>query len=243
MQVYKIEQETAAYLCDRKDRLQPWAAVRLCQEISGAHSRAMGVGYEELMQRNSIWILSRAYYIIYKRPKAFEKIMLNTWSRGTDGLFAFRDYRMTDEAGETLLTGTTYWPMIDFTTRKPMRLKEIMSHYECCTDEATDHSVLERLRLPDMSNPDGSFELPARYSMIDHAQHVNNAEYVRLVFDSLMQTDFDLDKPFSLEVNYQHETQPDDTLTVSRKQDDDAVWIQICNSRGLSVAAKVSSKE
>ena len=154
-------------------------------------------------------------------------------------MFAFRDYRMTDESGETLLTGTTYWPMVDFTTRKPIRLKEIMSHYECCTEEATEHSILERLKLPDM---DGRFESPARYSMIDHAQHVNNAEYVRLVFDSLMQTDFDLDKPFSLEVNYQHETQPDDTLSVSRKQDNDAVWIQICNSRGLSVAAKITPK-
>lgn len=240
MQIYKIEQETPAYLCDRKDRLHPWAAVRLCQEISEAHSRAMGVGYEELMLRNSIWILSRAYYYIYKRPQAFEKIMLSTWSRGTDGLFAFRDYRMTNEAGETMLTGTTYWPMIDFTTRKPIRLKEIMSHYECCTDEATDHSVLERLRLPDMTNPDGCIEQTAAFSMIDHAQHVNNAEYVRLVFDSLMQTDFDLDKPFGFEINYQHETQPDDTLSISRKQDDDSVWCQILNSRGVSVTAKIS---
>lgn len=240
MQIYKIEQETAAYLCDRKDRLQPWAAVRLCQEISEAHSRSIGVGYEELMQRNSIWILSRAYYNIYKRPAAFEKVMLSTWSRGTDGLFAFRDYLMTNEAGETLLTGTTYWPMIDFTTRKPIRLKEIMSYYECCTDEATDHSVLERLRLPDMNEPDGCFEQTAQFSMIDHAQHVNNAEYVRLVFDSLMQTDFDLDKPFSVEINYQHETQPDDKLSVLRKQDNDATWFQILNSRGVSVTAKIT---
>lgn len=239
MKIYHIEQETAAYLCDRKDRLQPWAAVRLCQEISEAHSRAMGVGYDELMQRNSIWILSRAYYKIYKRPKAFEKIMLSTWSRGTDGLFAFRDYHMTNEANETLLTGTTYWPMIDFSTRKPIRLKEIMSHYECCTDQATDHSILERLRLPDLSQPDSQFTQTAAFSMIDHAQHVNNAEYVRLVFDSLMQTDFDLDKPFSLEINYQHETQPGDTLTVSRKQDGDAVFVQISNSRGVSVMAKI----
>ena len=239
MKIFKTEQQVPAYLCDRKDRLQPWAAVRLCQEISESHSRAMGVGYEELMQRNSIWILSRAYYIFYKRPQAFEKIMLSTWSRGTDGLFAFRDYHMTDEAGETLLTGTTYWPMIDFTSRKPIRLKEIMSHYECCEDEATDHSVLERLRAPDMSNYDAQFSQHASHSMIDHAQHVNNAEYVRLVFDSLMQTEFDLDKPFSLEINYQHETQPDDTLSVLRKQDNDAHWIQISNSRGLGVLAKV----
>jgi acyl-ACP thioesterase len=166
--------------------------------------------------------------------------MLSTWSRGNDGLFAFRDYRMTDTKGETLLTGTTYWPMIDYATRKPIRLKEIMSHYECNPEEATDHSVLERLRLPDMSEPDGQFEQLALFSLIDHAQHVNNSEYVRLVFDSLMQTDFDLERPFSVEINYQHETQPGDTLSVSRKQDNGATYIQIANSRGLSVAAKIA---
>ena len=237
--IYKQELEVPSYLCDIDDRLHVWAAVRLCQEVTEYHGNATGIGFKTLVQQNRAWVITHAYYNIYKRPKAFEKVMLSTWSRGTDGLFAFRDYKMTNEAGETLLTGTTYWPMIDFTSRKPIRLKEIMSHYECCTDEATDHSVLERLRLPDMNEPDGRFEQTAQFSMIDHAQHVNNAEYVRLVFDSLMQTDFDLDKPFSLEINYQHETQPNDTLSVLRKQDNDTTWFQILNSNGVSVMAKV----
>ena len=94
--------------------------------------------------------------------------------------------------------------------------------------------------MPDMSNPDGRFEQTALFSLIDHAQHVNNSEYVRLAIDSMMQTGFDIDKPFSIEVNYQHETQPEDTLSVLRKQDGDATFIQITNSRGLSVAAKIA---
>lgn len=240
MELFEQTLEVPSYLCDRHDRLHPWAAVRLCQEVSEAHSKATGIGYEELLRLNRIWIISRAYYIIYKRPTAFEKIMLSTWSRGNDGLFAFRDYRMTNMEGETLLAGTTYWPMIDFTTRKPIRLKEAMVSYDYHAEEATAHSVLERLRLPDMSVPDGRFEQLAQFSLIDHAQHVNNSEYVRLVFDSLMQTDFDLDQPFSFEINYQHETQPGDKLSVLRKQDNGAVFIQISNSRGLSVAAKIA---
>jgi len=240
MNLFEQTLETPAYLCDRHDRLHPWAAVRLCQEVSECHSQATGIGYEELLRQNRIWIISRAYYIIYRRPAAFEKVMLSTWSRGNDGLFAFRDYRMKNEAGETLLAGTTYWPMIDYTTRKPIRLKEAMVNYEYRDEEATDHNVLDRLRLPDMADPDGRFDQTALFSLIDHAQHVNNSEYVRLVFDSLMQTDFNLDKPFSLEINYQHETQPNDTLSVLRKQDNDATFIEICNSRGLSVAAKIS---
>lgn len=240
MNLFEQTFETPAYLCDRRDRLHPWAAVRLCQEVSECHSQATGIGYEELLRQNRIWIISRAYYIIYKRPAAFEKVMLSTWSRGNDGLFAFRDYRMRNEAGETLLAGTTYWPMIDYSTRKPIRLKDVMVDYEYRQEEATDHSVLERLKMPDMSSPDGQFEQTALHSLIDHAQHVNNSEYVRLVFDSMMQTDFDMDKPFSFEINYQHETQPNDTLSVLRKQDNDATFVQISNSRGLSVAAKIA---
>ena len=240
MKIYHWNLETPAFLCDRHDRLHPWAAVRLCQEVSEYHSKATGIGYEELLQANRIWIISRAYYIIYKRPAAFEKIMLSTWSRGNDGLFAFRDYRMQNEAGETLLAGTTYWPMIDYATRRPIRLKEVMVDYEYHPEEATNHSVLDRLRLPDMTEPDGRFDQTALYSLIDHAQHVNNSEYVRLVFDSMGQTDFDIDQPFSLEMNYQHETQPNDNLSVLRKQMDGATYVQILNSRGLSVAAKVA---
>ena len=240
MKIFNWELETPAYLCDRRDKLHPWAAVRLCQEVSEFHSKTTGIGYEELLRQNRIWIISRAYYIIYRRPMAFEKIMLSTWSRGNDGLFAFRDYRMTNAEGETLMTGTTYWPMIDYTTRRPIRLKEAMATYEYHQEEATNHSVLDRLKLPDMSNPDGQFEQLALYSLIDHAQHVNNSEYVRLVFDSLMQTEFDIDKPFSLEMNYQHETQPNDMLSVLRKQDNGATFVQISNSHGLSVAAKIA---
>lgn len=239
MDIFEQTLEIPSYLCDRKDRLHPWAAVRLCQEVSEFHSKATGIGYEELLRQNRIWIISRAYYYIYRRPEAFERVMLSTWSRGNDGLFAFRDYRMKTPSGETLLAGTTYWPMIDYATRRPIRLKEVLSDYEYRQEEATDHSELERLRLPDMSEPDGRFDQLAVYSLIDHAQHVNNSEYVKLVFDSMAQAGFDLDKPFSIEINYQHETQPGDTLSVLRKQADDAAFVQISNSRGLSVAAKV----
>lgn len=241
LKVFTQSLDVPAYLCDRYDRLHPWAAIRLCQEVSEAHSKATGIGYETLLKQNKIWIISRAYYMIYRRSTAGEKIMLSTWSRGNDGLFAFRDYRMESPAGETLLVGTTYWPIIDFTQRRPIRLKDELNHYPYHLEHATNHSDLQRLRLPDMTDADASLQRIAHFSMIDHAQHVNNSEYVRIIVDSLMQYRFDLEQPFYLELNYNHETQPNDTLSVLHKQTDDATWFQILNSRGVSVLAKVSS--
>lgn len=240
MKVFSKRIEVPDYLCDRDDRLHTWAAIRLCQEVSELHSKATAIGYEDMRRKNMIWIISRAYYIIYKRAYASEKIMLNTWSRGNDGLFAFRDYSMEGEEGEVLMTGTSYWPLIDFTSHKPIRLNDTLATYEYDSRNATERAKLDRLKMPDMTDADSRMEISARYSMIDHVGHVNNSEYVKLIFDSLMQTDFDLDKPFSLEINYNHETQPDDTLSVLRKQDNDAHWFLISNSRGLSVTARVS---
>ncbi len=240
MRTYAKAMEVPDYLCDRDDRLHTWAAVRLCQEVSELHSKATGIGYETLREKNLIWIISRAYYIIYRRPRAFEKVMLSTWSRGNDGLFAFRDYRMESTEGEALLEGTTYWPLINYETHKPVRLNDTLADYECSSQRASDRDTLERLRLPDMSDADGRMESVAHYSMIDHVGHVNNSEYVRLLFDSVMQTGFDLGRPYSLELNYNHETEPGDRLAVLRKQDGDAHWIQITNSRGVSVSARIS---
>lgn len=236
--IYKQKLDTPSYLCDRHDRLHVWAAVRLCQEVSEYHSNSTGVGYEELLKQNRAWVIARAYYIIYRRPQAFEEVMLSTWSRGNDGLFAFRDYLMETEKGERLLAGTSYWPLIDFSTRRAVRLKDLLGNYPYHEIDATGHTKLDRLTLPQFDEPD--YRITASQSMIDHTQHVNNSEYVKLLFDALGESGFDIDLPFAIELNFQHETQLGDTLAVSHKQDNGATFIQISNSRGLSVAAKLT---
>ena len=240
MNKHHLTLELPSYLCDRNDRLYVWAAMRLFQEVVEHHSIANGLGYKEMLEQNRIWILSRAYYMICRLPRLGEKIMLSTWARGADGLFAIRDYEMTSAEGQTLLAGTAYWPLMDYAAHKPVRLNGILDNFAFNTVQATDRATLNRLRLPDMSQPDGHMEQPVRFAMIDHAQHVNNAEYIKLIFDCLMQSDFDLDRPFSLELNYNHETQPGDKLSLLRKHTDGTDWFQISNSQGLSVTAKVS---
>ena len=98
--IYKQELEVPSYLCDIDDRLHVWAAVRLCQEVTEYHGNATGIGFKTLVQQNRAWVITHAYYNIYRLPMAFEKIMLNTWSRGNNGLIASRDYRVLTEGGE-----------------------------------------------------------------------------------------------------------------------------------------------
>lgn len=232
--------ETPSYLCDRYDRLHPWAAVRLCQEVTEYHGNATGIGFQTLVAHNRAWVLTRAYYSILRRPVAFEKIMLNTWSRGNDGLLAFRDYKVTTPEGEVVMTGTSYWALIDYASRRVARLNDVIANYETHTEQATDRATLSKLVPPPMSESDLALELTVKYSMLDHTKHVNNSEYIKWIFDCMEGLDFDLDRPFSLELNFQLETRPGEKVSVFRKLTDDVVWFQIRNSRGVSVTCKVA---
>jgi len=237
--VYTIEQETPSYLCDRNDKLHVWAAVRLCQEVTEYHGNSTGIGYAELLEQNRAWVIVRSYYEIYRRANSFEKISWNTWSRGTDGLFAYRDYRVNDADGNIIMTGTSYWTLIDFSQRRAVRIKDAIQGYGFVDELATSHSTLGKLAMPTFEENDQAFSIEARNSFIDHTQHVNNSEYIKLIFDALAERNFDMDQPLSLELNFQHETKPGDTMSIFLKESDGAYYAQAQNSQGVGVNAVV----
>ena len=239
--VYTLEQVVPSYLCDDGDKLHPWAAVRLCQEVTEYHGNSVGGGFNTLVEQNRALVIVRSYYEFLRRPAAFEKVMLNTWSRGNDGLFAFRDYRVGSQQGDVVMTGTSYWTLIDYSMRRAVRLRDFTNVYETTDELATSRVQLDRLVVPPMDKPDFHTSLKARHSMIDHTGHVNNSEYIKCIFDALAECGFDADRPFSLELNFQHETKSDDTLDVAVSRIDDAWHALVSNSVGTGVVAIIKA--
>lgn len=238
--IYKQEIDVPSYLCDVDDRLHVWAVIRLCQEVTEYHGNATGIGFKTLVQQNRAWVITHAYYNIYRLPMAFEKIMLNTWSRGNNGLIASRDYRVLTEGGEELLTGTSAWALIDMNTRRVLRLNDVVANYENHPECATQFEKLNKLQIPEMTEDDMVMQRPVSYAMLDHTQHMNNSEYIRMIFDCLHEQGFSTAQPFALEMNYAHESRLGDTLNLYAKRVDDVRYIQIANSRGTSITAKIT---
>ena len=238
--IYKQNIEVPSYLCDVDDRLHVWAAIRLCQEVTEYHGNATGIGFKTLVAQNRAWVITHAFYNIYRLPDAFEQIMLNTWSRGNNGLLANRDYRVQNAAGETLLTGTSAWALIDMTSRRVMRLNDVVANYENHPECATQFEKLNKLQIPEMTEADKIMQRPVSYAMLDHTQHMNNSEYIRMIFDCLHEQSFSTAQPFALEMNYAHESRLGDTLNLYAKRQDDVRYIQIANSRGTSITAKIT---
>lgn len=229
------------YLCDRFDTLSMWGMARILQEVADRHAATNGIGFAELSQANKAWVLSRVYYKVERLPKEGEEVKVTTWSRGTDGLFAFREYTMETLAGERLVSGTSYWVVINYIERKAIRMHDLMDGYEFHPDLATDRETLGRVRVPKTELPPVScFEV--KPSMLDHNNHVNNAEYIKWIFDNLADDTLrDPHRDFRFTLEYFQETPPVDTVSVFRIPTEDATYFQISNSRTVAVTAKVEN--
>ena len=184
-------------------------------EAAWAHAQVMDWGYDSLKSNNLFWVLSRMYFQVKKYPHWQDKITLNTWSAGTDGIYAYREYILEDESGEVILRASSAWLILDMETRKIFRLSEFRATFPKRVDSRACRNP-KRIK-PDVHSAGLNF-YPVLFSELDINKHFNSVKYVDRVLD-----DFGIDflnkfEPAELEVNYLKEGQADDSLAVTRTQ-------------------------
>lgn len=181
-------------------------------EAAWAHAQVMDWGYDNLKSNNLIWVLSRLYLKAEKIPVWQDQIILNTWSAGTDGMYAYREYLIEDLNGNVILTASTAWLILDFESRKIFRLSEYRN-----TFPKSSNPVICRnpKRIKPEKHVDEIIYLPVNYSDIDVNQHFNSVKYVERIFDFYGIDFLNIYEPLEFEVNYIKEGQIGDKVGVS----------------------------
>ncbi|HAQ21088.1 MAG TPA: hypothetical protein DCR40_17925 [Prolixibacteraceae bacterium] len=181
-------------------------------EAAWAHAQVMDWGYDSLKSNNLFWVLSRIYFQIEKYPVWQDRITLSTWSAGTDGMYAYREYILENEQGEILLRASSAWLILDMETRKIFRLSDLMATFPKRIDSRACRNP-KRLK-PDLHPENLNFH-PVLFSEIDINQHFNSVKYVERVLDDFGIDFLDRFEPAEVEVNYLKEGQAGDSLAVS----------------------------
>jgi medium-chain acyl-[acyl-carrier-protein] hydrolase len=184
-------------------------------EAAWAHAQVMDWGYDSLKSNNLFWVLSRMYFQVEKYPAWQDLITLNTWSAGTDGMYAYREYILENDKGEVILRASSAWLILDMETRKIFRLSEFRDTFPKRIDSNACRNP-KRIK-PDV-HPTQLVYFPVLFSELDINKHFNSVKYVERVLD-----DFGIDflnshEPAELEVNYLKEGQAGDRIAVTRTQ-------------------------
>lgn len=84
----------ACYEADNHLQLKPFAFMNIAQEIANASATSLGFGYNQFIQLELFWVLSR-FRVIYLRPPVWqEEVRVKTWHKGENGLFMLRDFEV-----------------------------------------------------------------------------------------------------------------------------------------------------
>jgi len=184
------------------------------QDIASEHAIALGYGRDELMKNNNYWVLSRMYSVIEKWPSLGGKISIRTWPRGTEKLFALRDFIATAEDGSIIARATSSWLIIDYSTKRIQRPDSNLNRLNFVpASEAALSRNASRIGTPS-SEAKLNREFSVRISDLDVNLHANNARYLEWVTDC-----YDLDfilnyAPISAEINYLAESHFNDPVAI-----------------------------
>lgn len=213
MMKHKNQLQTKSYFINRFGELSNSYLFYQMQDIAWEHANLLGFGYEKLKVDQQFWVLSRMLIKIHKRPKWGENFELETWSRGADRFFGYRDYFFTDTSGNHIIEGTTSWLVLDLKSKNIVNLTEFENFPKY--EESVFGRNAEKVKAP-KSAEELDFT-PVRFNEIDINQHFNTGRYIERIIDSY---DFDFHENFELaeiEINFLKEGMPTDRLAVKKE--------------------------
>lgn len=221
------------------DHLTMHSILDLFQDVAGNHADLIGVGFDEMIKQNLIWVLLRTKIVVVKNPKLYDEVIVTTWPKQKGKLDFDREYVITDTDGNILIKGISKWVVVNYQTRRISLARNI--NYTCdIIDEENFSGPFEK--LPDFDIADCSmYEEKTTFSDLDHNGHVNNANYARFIANAINLKNEDEVQFF--EINHIKELSPNSLIKIFYKREEKNIMVKgLLESGETSFIAKVILK-
>lgn len=192
------------------------------QESAARNAQQLGFGFEPLAAKGFFWVLSRAMVSFERYPSEGESIVVETWPKGVDRLFALRDFRFYDDGGRELGVGTTAWLVVKAENMRPAKPDSLdIQLPDFGLSPAIDQTP-GKIDEPDEKKAITDFTVS--YSDIDINRHTNNAKYVGYALDAIPPDLFENRQITTFRINFLAESKLGDRLSLFRGSLPDGAW-------------------
>lgn len=218
------------------DKLMPHAVLDLFQDVAGKHADLIGVGFNDLIKNNLIWVLVRTKYIVLKNPPLYAKVKATTWPKPKGRIDFDREYIIEDEKGDLLIKGISKWVVVNAKTRRISLTKDV--NYSCdISHDANFNGNFEKLEDFFIDGCQEN-EATTTFSDLDHNGHVNNINYARFIINSINLSK--ADEIQSFEINYIKELPANTKIKIYSKKCGKVIDVKgIINNVDVSFIAKI----
>ncbi len=221
---------------DPKGKAQLFTICNYLQEAASMHAHTAGLGFDAMIRRNQVWVLTRLKIEIDKYPVWNDHLKLQTWSRGNEGIFYMRDFYIQDNSGDIIIKATSSWAAINLKTRRPELVDGLEAQLYSQKDKVALESRLDK--LPELKNKNLLKEYQVQYTDIDLVYHVNNVKYIEMIINTFPLEFHKVRKVKSLEVNYIGETNYGEQVQIFSESIDENLTDQL-----VGIFRKTDGKE
>lgn len=234
------QMDIPSYFVDEGKRLRVSAFMELAQQIAEDNSEALGFGYNALIARNDVWILSRMQMRFVRMPRFKDKVRFETWHTGTEGPLFIRDYEMLSADGEPMVIANSSWAIMDLDSRAVQRPDRFDIPGYTLGRPSRLESSPRKIRIPSDAVLEESFTHAVGYSDVDYNHHVNNARYVVWAMDCL--GDAVHRELAEVNVNYIHELAPGADAEIFRFRSGSTYYVDIKGNGSHAFLASFAMK-
>ena len=181
--MYSYNSRVGFSMVDSDKNITINSIVDFFQDAATFHSEDIGVGYDYLTPKDLVWVVNTWQIDIYKFPRYLDKITVQTLPYKYRGFLGYRNFRILDEAGETMVIGNSMWSLINTKTMKPeMITPEHSAIYGEAQALEMDYQK-RKIRLPEEAKE--AEDILVTQFFLDPNKHVNNGQYVNIAMTFL----------------------------------------------------------
>lgn len=223
---WKEQRLIESYDVDLCGRLRPHVLFSYLLNSAWNHAKGSSYGYAELTARNLMWVLIKFQMQLKGQPKWHEQLTIETWGKGIERLYALRDFRVTARSGETLVSATSSWLILNKDTGRPQRFNIEADGFPWQPQKEEMETNLEKVAEVREGKHVATFRV--HFSDIDANRHVGSAKYMQWVMDSHPPDLLERTVPQAIELSYLTEAVLNDEVRIFSNQADDK---ELCSLR------------
>ena len=217
---------------DESGNVRASALLRHFEQIATDHAEMMGIGHDDLIKENRIWVLSKLRFRMHGRIRAGELYDIATYPSTGRGAAYPRGYYICDEDENLIVSAMSQWCVVDFETRKLVR-----SALEFSGEYIDIPAVEEKIEKIKYKEPQSAGVHIVTEEDLDINCHVNNCRYADMTSDVLGRNDYQ-----SFTINFLRETVIGDRidLLTERAEDGGDIVVGMLEDKSVVFQAKVT---
>lgn len=210
---YKVR----AHEIDGLKKLTLPALMMLMQEASMDNALELKISIWDKEMENLSWVILRKEISVFRFPTLGEKIRVITYPAGFQRIFAYRDFRVYDEAGEVLAHASSTWTLMDLESRKVSKIPQ--SVLDLGLPDEGNRLPIPQVKIPQPAQYNGAYEYRIRHYDLDWNNHVNNIIFTKLMMQAVPAKVFNTMMVSKYTIHIKAECYHDELVSMSISQD------------------------